>query len=95
MECCRGDAHHCNMPAESDKTEDCCKPDRFSQNPASVESSLRASADVSSALDAAVIEPVVTAPDGGYRATTFSFSRGSPFILANHPLDIPPPELMP
>ncbi len=86
MECCRGDAHHCNMP---EKTEDCCKPDRSSENPASVESSFRASADVKSAPDAAVVRPVVTAPDAGYRAVPFSFSRGSPLLLANRPLDIP------
>lgn len=89
MECCRGDAHHCNMPAKSDETEDCCKPDRSSQNPASVDSSFRASIDVKSASDVAVVTPVVTASDPGYRAIPFSSSRGSPVLLANRPLDIP------
>lgn len=86
MECCRGDAHHCNMP---EKTEDCCKPDRSSQNPASVESSFRSSMDVKGAPDAAVRADVVTALDGEYRAVPFSSSRGSPPLLANRPLDIP------
>ena len=48
MECCRGDAHHCNMP---EKTEDCCKPDRSSQNPASVESAFRTAVDGSNKGD--------------------------------------------
>lgn len=86
MECCRGDAHHCNMP---EKTEDCCKPDRSSQNPASVESSFRASIDAKSAPDVAVLTPAVTAPDAGFRATPFLSSRGSPLLLANRPVDIP------
>ncbi len=86
MECCRGDAHHCNMP---EKTEDCCKPDRSSQNPASVESSFRSSTDVKGAPDAAVLADVVTVPDVDYRALPFSSSRGSPALLANRPVDIP------
>ena len=86
MECCRGDAHHCNMP---EKTEDCCKPDRTSQNPASVESPFPSSMDVKGAPDAAVLAAVVTAPDAGYRVIPFSSSRGSPPLLANQPLDIP------
>ncbi len=86
MECCRGDAHHCNMP---EKTEDCCKPDRTSQNPASLESSFRSSVDVQRAPGAAVVAPVVTAPDAGYRVIPFSSSRGSPPLLANRPIDIP------
>ena len=86
MECCRGDAHHCNMP---EKTEDCCKPDRTSQNPASLESSFRSSVDVQRAPGAAVVAPVVTAPDAGYRVIPFSSSRGSPPLLANQPIDIP------
>ena len=72
MECCRGDAHHCNMP---EKTEDCCKPDRSPQNPASVESSGQSSIDIESAPDAAVLAAVVTAPDTGYRVISFSSSR--------------------
>jgi len=86
MECCRGDAHHCNMP---EKTEDCCKPDRSSQNPASVESSVRSSIDIEGAPDAAVLAHVVTVPDVDYRALPFSSSRGSPPLLTNRPLDIP------
>jgi len=86
MECCRGDAHHCNMP---EKTEDCCKPDRSSQNPASVETSSRASVDLESASDTTLVTPVVTLPDAGYRAIPFSASRGSPYLLANRPLDVP------
>lgn len=86
MACCRDDAHHCNMP---EKTEDCCKPDRSSQNPASVESSFRASVDVESASDGVVVTTVVTTPDPGYRAIPFSSSRGSPLLPANRPLDIP------
>ena len=34
MECCRNDAAHCNMP---EKNEDCCKPNRGSENPAAFE----------------------------------------------------------
>ncbi len=86
MECCRGDAHHCNMP---EKTEDCCQPDRSSQNPASVESSFLSSMNVKGAPDAAVLAPVVTAPDAGYRVILFSSSRGSPPLPANRPFDIP------
>ncbi len=86
MECCRGDAHHCNMP---EKTEDCCKPDRSSQNPASVESSVRSSPDIKGAPDAAVPAHVVTVPDVDYRALPSSSSRGSPPSLANRPIDIP------
>ncbi len=86
MECCRGDAHHCNMP---EKTEDCCKPDRSSQNPASVESSVRTSIDIKGAPDAAVLAHVVTVPDVDYRALPLSSSRGSPPLLTNRPVDIP------
>ncbi len=88
MECCRGDAHHCNMP---EKTEDCCKPDRSSQNPASVESSFRSAVDgnIKSAPEVAVLAAVVTAPYAGYRVVPFFFPRGSPVLLVNRPLDIP------
>jgi len=86
MECCRGDAQHCNMP---DKTEDCCKPDRSSKNPASVESSLRSSIDIDLAPDAAVLAQLVTLPDVDYLALPFSSSRGSPPLLTNRPLDVP------
>ncbi len=81
MECCRGDAHHCNMP---EKTEDCCKPDRSSQNPASVESSFLSSMNVKAAPDAAVLADVVTAPNVDYRGLPFASSRGSiPCSLIN------------
>ena len=89
MECCRGYAHHCNMPEKNDETGDCCKPDRSSKNPASVESSFRSSMDVKGTPDAAVLAVVVTAPDAGYRVIPFSSSRGSPPLLANRPFDIP------
>ena len=86
MDCCRGDAHHCNMP---DKTEDCCKPDRTSQNPASLDSSFRPSKDVPRASGAAILANVATAPDAGYRIIPVSSSRGSPPLLVNQPIDIP------
>ena len=86
MECCRGDAHHCNMP---EKTEDCCKPDRTSQNPASVEASSRSGFDGRSAAHVALVPPVVTTPDVVYRVVPLSSSRGSPYELANRPLEIP------
>ncbi len=86
MDCCRGDANHCNMP---EKTEDCCKPDRSAKNPASVESSFRASFDVEGQPHVAVLANVVTASDITYGVVPFSLSRGSPPFLANRPLDIP------
>jgi hypothetical protein len=86
MECCRGDAHHCNMP---EKTEDCCKPDRSSQNPASVDAASRSGFDGRAAEHVAVVPGVVTTPDVVYRVVPSSSSRGSPYALANRPLDIP------
>lgn len=86
MECCKGAAHHCNMP---EKTEDCCKPDRSSQNPASIESTFRATVDMHGTQDIAFLAPAVTQLDAGYRVIPFFSPRGSPVVLVNRPLDIP------
>lgn len=52
MECCQRDGIHCNMPK---KTEDCCKPDRGSENPAGL--SISAGTTIKQQLEKAVPAP--------------------------------------
>lgn len=85
MECCRKDAHHCNMP---EKSNDCCKPDRSGKNPASMASSI-AAPTAKMTLDAAVLPAEVSAPSIGFRIARLLPARGSPFLLVHRPLDVP------
>lgn len=88
MACCR-DAHHCNTPEKSrDANDRCCKPNRSSENPASVDSLAGKKAARSVPVEAVL--PAVAAMERPLHAVVPSPRlRGSPVVLTNRPLDTP------